>query len=104
LAHYLITQLQNLLTIRAGGLAGDWRFTATATGTAGLVVLFMVWLLAAGRPQGSHARGAGGADPDRADDLPLTPLTDAQQLLDQEELVHVGRAVRPRARGRGDAF
>ncbi len=108
LAHYLITQLQNLLSIRESGLAGDWRFTATAAGVAALIGLFMLWLLAIARPHGSHARGmtAGesAADRDRDDDLPVSPLTDAQQLFDQEELVHVGRAVRPRARGRGDAF
>jgi hypothetical protein len=106
LAHFLITQLQNLLGQREEGLEAQWRFTATTAGAAGLIGLVMVWLLALGRTQGSHARGAAAGDGTResGDDLPVSPLTDAQQLLDQEELVHVGRAVRPRARGRGDAF
>jgi hypothetical protein len=107
LAHYLIFQLQTLLTQRDTGLEGQWRFTATAAGLAGLIGLVMLWLLIIGRPHGSHARGAligeTGHEASGAD-AGVSPLTDAQHLLDQEELVHVGRAVRPRARGRGDAF
>jgi hypothetical protein len=106
LAHFLIFQLQTLLTQRHSGLVGQWRFTETAVGLAVLVALAMLWLLIIGRPHGSHARGAlvgETSDEARAKTL-VSPLTDPQQLLDQEELVHVGRAVRPRARGRGDAF
>jgi hypothetical protein len=105
LAHYLIQQLQNLLVDRETSLKGDWRFTASAAGVSALIALFMLWLLAAARPRGSHARMSGVDSPsERVDDLPMAHLTDAQQLFDQEELVHVGRAVRPRARGRSDAF
>jgi hypothetical protein len=107
LAHTLIFQLQNLLTQREGGLASQWRFTASAAGLAVLIGLVMIWLLAIGRPHGSHARGAligeTGKQTGGADSL-VSPLTDAQHLLDQEELAHVGRATRPRSRGRGDAF
>jgi hypothetical protein len=106
LDHYLITQLQNLLADRESSLNGEWRFTASAAGVAGLIALFMAWLLAAARPRGSHARtaGAGESAADRVDGLSMAHLTDAQQLFDQEELINVGRAVRPRARGRGDAL
>jgi hypothetical protein len=106
LAHFLIFQLQTLLTQRQSGLVGQWRFTETAVGLAVLIALAILWLLIIGRPHGSHARGALiGETGDEARANPLvSPLTDAQLLLDQEELVHVGRAVRPRARGRGDAF
>ncbi len=103
LAHLLLSQLQNLLTERGDGLAREWRFTVTSAGAAGLIGLLMIWILALGRPHGSHAR-AGDEQTAGRGDLPVTELTDAQKLLDQEELVHIGRSVRPRARGRGDAF
>jgi hypothetical protein len=105
LAHFLIFQLQNLLTDREHGLESQWQFTASAAGVAALLGLVMVWLLALGRPHGSHARGALiGETAREAGEVPVSSLTDARHLLDQEELVQVGRPVRSRARGRDDAF
>ncbi len=100
LAHLLLSELQALLDQRLADLNGQWRFTATAAGLAGLAGLVMIWVLLVGRPRGSYVEGP---DPGR-DEVSLSSVTGAQDLLDSEELVHVGRAVRPRARGRDHAF
>jgi hypothetical protein len=105
LAHFLISELQQLLAARAGGLAAQWRTTATLAGAAVLVALLMVWLLAARNPRGSHARPGLAAEPsERADDVRINRLTDAQRLLDQDWLARVGQSAHQRDRGSGDAF
>jgi hypothetical protein len=101
LAHLLLSELQALLEQRQQDLASQWRFTATVSAVAALIALVLAWvLLAGGRGRGSHAER-------RDDDTPVTSLTDAQDLLDQprgdDDLVHIGRSVRPRPRGHGDA-
>ena len=97
LAHRLLSELQALLEVRAAGLADEWRFTATASGIAVAVGLGVVWLLALARPRPT-VTGAGRGD----DELPVGTLSYAREILESEELVHVGRAIR--ARGRGDAL
>ena len=61
----------------------------------------MLWLLALTRRR--LAAGEVAADTGSAEDVPVGSLTYARQLLDAEELVHVGRAVRSRQRERDDA-
>jgi hypothetical protein len=96
LAHELLEELQALLEVRADALAKQWRFTATASGSAALIGVALIWLLAV-RPSRKAAASATGPD-----DAPVGSFASARELLDSEELVHVGRAVR--TRGRGDAL
>jgi len=104
LGHRLLGELQALLEERQAKLAADWRFTAVAGGLVTVIGLVMLWLLATRRTR------TGPADsvdvPSRStpgDDLPVGSLTYARELFEAEELVHVGRAVRTRTRGNGDA-
>jgi hypothetical protein len=101
LAHLLLGELQALLADRAARVGGEWRFTASAAGAIAALGLVMLWLLALTRrrPAGDEVAGEAGS----AEDVPVGSLTYARQLLDAEELVHVGRAVRTRPRERDDA-
>ena len=101
LAHLLIHELQALLDARADKVEGEWRFTAIAAGAIAALGLVMLWLLALTRRR--LAAGEVAADTGSAEDVPVGSLTYARQLLDAEELVHVGRAVRSRQRERDDA-
>jgi len=104
LAHTLLHELEALLEQRQAKLAAEWRFTAVAGGLVTVIGLVMLWLLAMRRTRtgsadtaDAHSRSASG------DDLPGGSLTYARELFEAEELVHVGRAVRTRTRGNGDA-
>jgi hypothetical protein len=101
LAHLLLGELQALLADRAARVGGEWRFTASAAGAIAVLGLVMLWLLALTRrrPAGDEVAGEAGS----AEDVPVGSLTYARQLLDAEELVHVGRAVKTRPRERDDA-
>lgn len=103
LAHLLLTELQALLEKRSNDLAGQWRFTAWSAAGIGALGLLVIWLLVVGRqrtvatpasPAGAHAR---------SERLPLSSLTYARQLLEQEELAHTGRAAKLQSWGGGDA-
>ncbi len=104
LAHRLLGELQVLLDQRQAKLATEWRFTAIASTLAavfGLVMLLLVFnRTRTGAADGVADRGSGAA---RLDDLPVGSMTYARELLEAEELVHLGRAVRARPRGNGDA-
>jgi hypothetical protein len=101
LAHLLLGELQALLDARAAKVSGEWRFTASAAGAIAALGLVMLWLLALTRRRPAADEVAG--DPGSAEDVPVGSLTYARQLLDAEELVHVGRAVKTRPRERDDA-
>ncbi len=101
LAHRLLSELQALLDARADKVNGEWRFTAIAAGAIGVLGLVMLWLLALTRRRPAVDEVA--ADSGSAEDVPVGSLTYARQLLDAEELVHVGRAVKTRSRERDDA-
>jgi hypothetical protein len=101
LAHKLLSELQALLDDRAGKLRSEWRFTITSAGAIAALGLIMLWLLALTRRRPARDEVADEARP--AEDVPVGSLAYARQLLDDEELVHVGRAVRTRQRERDDA-
>jgi hypothetical protein len=101
LAHRLLSELQALLDDRAGKLRSEWRFTITSAGAIAALGLIMLWLLALTRRRPARDEVADEARP--AEDVPVGSLAYARQLLDDEELVHVGRAVRTRQRERDDA-
>jgi len=101
LAHRLLSELQALLDARAAKVSGEWRFTVAAAGVITVLGLIMLWLLALTRRRPAAARVAVDHEP--TEDVPVGSLAYARQLLDAEELVHVGRAVRTRPRERDDA-
>ncbi len=104
LAHRLIGELQALLAQRQAKLGADWRFTAVAGGLVTVIGLVMLWLLAMRRTRTGPAETVDALSRDTpGDDLPVRSLTYARELFEAEELVHVGRAVRARTRGNGDA-
>jgi hypothetical protein len=103
LTHRLIFELQALLQARASKLAGQWRFTAVAAGLAVVICLGIVWLLARSRPRGYGGPAASRGGRAEHDEITIGSMTPARALLDAEELVHIGRAVRARQRGDGDA-
>jgi hypothetical protein len=104
LTHRLLYELDALLSVRQGRYADAWRFTAVDGAAGGVVALLLTWLLLAGRgrPQRDPALAAALAGESEMDDA-ISSLTDARTLLDGEELMHVGRAVRPRSRERDGA-
>jgi hypothetical protein len=102
LTHRLIFELQALLQARAKRLAGQWQFTAVAAGLASVICLAMVWLLARTRSRRGYS-DAALRNRLEADEITIGSLTSARALLDAEELVHIGRAVRARPREDGDA-
>jgi hypothetical protein len=101
LTHLLLAELQALLAQRGQDLATQWRNTEILALVAALVLAILLWVALSG-PRRRPATGRPG-DPERADGVPMSPLTDARQLID-DDLVHAGHAARPRARGHGDAF
>jgi hypothetical protein len=101
LTHRLLYELQELLETRSAQLAGQWRLTAVAAGVAGVLALGLLWIFVMGRPR--HRRPEPGADPaDPTRDLSFGSLN-ARDLLESEELVHVGRSVRARTMERDNA-
>jgi hypothetical protein len=105
LSHGLLHELEDLLDARQAKLAGEWRFTTVAAGLGTAFGLVMVWLLALTRrrvSRGDEPTDMSG-NTGRPDDVRLGSLSYARELLEAEELVHVGRAVRTRPRERGDA-
>lgn len=98
LAHRLLSELEALLEQRGERLAGEWTYTATAAGSAALIAVGLIWLLAAIRPRA----GAPAANEHGDEEPSIGSFAYARELLDSEELVHVGRGVR--SRGRGDAL
>lgn len=96
LAHLLLHELQVLLEQRATRLAIQWRFTAVSAVLVGVIGLVMLWFVAVVRPRTPGEPKTGDI---RRTDAGVGSLTYARQLLEDEELVHVGRAVRPRSRG-----
>jgi hypothetical protein len=103
LSHRLLGELDALLSVRQEGLGNDLRYASVA-GTAGAVAFAMLlWLLATGRSRPGRDPALEAALAGESEDPVLGTLTDARTLLDGEELVHVGRAVRPRSRERDGA-
>ena len=88
-------ELQALLDRRGAKLAGEWRFTAVSAGLAGAIGLMLLWLVAVVRPRHVLEESNTG-DIRRADDLPVGSAPYGRHLVEAEELVHVGRSVRPR--------
>jgi len=105
LAHRLLGELQTLLDKRTARLQGERRFTTVSAGLAALAGLVMLWLLALIRRRPGRADGAAGTSGETAaaDDVRIGSLRYARELLDAEELVHVGRAVGKRSGERDDA-
>lgn len=103
LSHRLLGELDALLSVRQQGYADNLRYAAVA-GSAGAVAgVMLIWLLALGRGRPRRDPALEAALAGESDDAMLGTLTDARTLLDGEELVHVGRAVRPRSRERDGA-
>jgi hypothetical protein len=102
LTHRLLYELQELLDTRGAKLAGQWRFTAIAAGVAGVLALAVLWLFVMGRPRRRPESGADAKPTDPERDLPHGSLN-ARDLLESEELVHVGRSVRARTLERDNA-
>jgi hypothetical protein len=104
LAHRLLGQLAVLLEERAAKLEASWRFTAVAGGVAAAFALLILWFIAMPRQRAALADAADDAAPRHArDDVPVSSISYARDLLDTERVVHVGRAVRPRTREPDDA-
>jgi hypothetical protein len=80
-----------------GGLSNDWRFTATATGSAALAGVGLIWLLVIARPR--PARDTGETDDGPGSGHPVGSFAYARELLDTGELVQAGRPARGRERG-----
>jgi hypothetical protein len=104
LSHRLLYELDALLSVRQGRYADAWRFSAGAGAAGGVLAILLTWLLVAGRSRSGRdpALAAALAGESEMDDA-ISSLTDARTLLDREELMHVGRAVRPRSRERDGA-
>jgi len=102
LAHRLLFELQALLDQRAKKLAGERRLLIISAVAASVLGLVMLWLLVLPRRRaggGEAAAGSSGGDETR-----IGSLRYAREILEaEEELVHVGRAVRARPRERDDA-
>jgi uncharacterized membrane protein YgcG len=100
LAAALFDQLDGLLANRQAGLALEQKLLI-AGGVAVLVLaVLLLWLLApAHRTSGAESDTEEDVEPER----PQIALIEARDLLGAEELIHVGRGVRPRPQERDGA-
>ena len=103
LSHRLLGELDALLSVRQEGFANDLRYASVAAVASAVAGILLLWLLATGRSRPRRDPALDAVLSGDSDDAMLGTLTDARTLLDGEELVHVGRAVRPRTRERDGA-
>jgi hypothetical protein len=104
LTHRLLYELQELLDNRGADLSGQWRFTAIAGGAAVVLALAVLWIFVMGRPRQRRPETLGDGPSKQQDSgVSLDSLTHARDLLDAEEMVHVGRSVRARTLERDNA-
>jgi hypothetical protein len=100
LAHRLLAELDAVLASRQAQRTGQWQVTVWSSVAAGVVAVLLLWLVA--RAPALRRGSPFDLEPE-AESEGVGSLTDARSLLDSGELVHVGRAVWGRPRGRGDA-
>ncbi|MET7424496.1 hypothetical protein [Dactylosporangium sp. NPDC005555] len=98
LAAAIWDRLDTLLADRQAGLVRQQRLVMGGAATVPAGALVLLWLFAPGRRSHAADDDAGGDAGGTEPEAPQISLIDARDLLGAEELVHVGRAVRPRPR------
>jgi hypothetical protein len=102
LDHKLLTELDNVLTMRQRALEDQRKSTVWAIVATALVVLVLFWTVVLGRRRKGGDQHSSGRSVDRAEGINHSSLGDLRRLLD-DDLVGAGGRDRARGRGRGDA-
>jgi hypothetical protein len=103
LSQAMLGQIDGVLGVRADRIGGQRRLLLIQAAGAWICVVAMIWLLSPRRSLDLGGSDGDGFADEPAAEAPQIALIGARELLGTEELVHVGRAVRPPQRRHDDA-